>query len=58
MFRYFQETKKYGVVPLPILFKVKNRRLDLKGYGLNDGNCKSFAEALKLWEEYQLDPYD
>ena len=38
-------------MPLPILFKVKNRRLDLKGYVLNDGICKSFAEAISLWDQ-------
>ena len=45
--KYFQEAQKHGVLSLPILSKVHRGRLDLRGYGLNDGVCKSFAEAIQ-----------
>lgn len=51
LLKYHNECKKQGIVPLPILFKVRNKRLVLKGYGLNEGLCKSFATSLAIYPE-------
>ena len=36
---------------MPIFNKVKDKRLDLRGYVLSDGVCKAFSEAVKLVPE-------
>ena len=48
LFKYYEECKKNDCYPLPIFFKINYQRLDLRGYVLNDGVCKAFAEAIKL----------
>ena len=51
MFRYYQECTRQNTHALPIFNKVKDRRLDLKGYVLNDGVCIAFSEAAKVAPE-------
>ena len=51
LLRYYQDCQKTGVVPLPILFKVRNKRLVLKGYGLNEGLCESLRASLQIYPE-------
>ena len=58
LFRFFQESNKRGVVPLPVLLKTKNRKLDLRGYGMSEGIAKSLAEGIKLWEQYPINDDD
>ena len=58
LFRFFQESKKQGVVPLPVLLKAKNRKLDLRSYGMSEGVARSLAAGIELWEEYQIDDDD
>ena len=48
LFKYYEECSKADVYALPLFFKVKNKRLELRGYVLNDGVCKAFSEAVKL----------
>ena len=38
-------------MPLPILFKVRNQRLVLKGYGLNEGLCESLFQSFRIYPE-------
>ena len=38
-------------MPLPILFKVRDKRLVLKGYGLNQGLCESLSHSLQIFPE-------
>lgn len=37
------------MVPLPLLFKVRDKRLVLKGYRLNQGLCLSLKHALEIY---------
>lgn len=39
MLKYHEECERRGALPLPILFKVRNKYLHLIGYGLNKGLC-------------------
>ena len=51
LLRYFQECQKQRIVPLPILFKVRDKMLTLKGYLLNDGLCRSLCQSLEIYPE-------
>ena len=51
LFRYYQECRKNDTHALPIFNKIKDKRLDLRGYVINDGVCKAFGEAVKLCPE-------
>ena len=44
--KYYNKCLKEGVVSLPVLFKVRDKGLTLKGYALNMGNCKSIKESI------------
>ena len=45
--KYFKEIQRNKVLDLPVLDKIQlNKRLDLRGYGLNEGVCRSLATAL------------
>ena len=39
------------MVSLPILFKVRDKSLTLKGYVLNRGNCLSIAESITFYPD-------
>ena len=41
-------------MPLPVLLKAKNRKLDLRGYSMNQGIASSLAAGIRLWEEFQV----
>ena len=51
LLRYFQECQKQRIVPLPILFKVRDKMLTLKGYLLNKGLCLSLCQSLQIYPE-------
>ena len=51
LLRYYKECVKQGSVPLPILFKVRNKCLILQGYRLNTGLCYSLEHALTIYPE-------
>lgn len=48
LLKYHRDCIRENVMPLPILFKIRNRRLVLKGYRLNDGLCQSLKHACKV----------
>ena len=48
---YYNKCLKEGVVSLPILFKVRDKSLTLKGYVLNRGNCLSIAESITFYPD-------
>lgn len=51
LLRYFKECMKQGHVPLPILFKIRNKFLILQSYRLNMGLCESLQSALTIYPE-------
>ena len=51
LLKYHKDSIKQKVIPLPILFKIRNQQLILKGYRLNDGLCESLKKALQTNKE-------
>lgn len=51
LLKYHHDCMREKVVPLPILFKVRNKRLALKGYRLNEGLCESLKHAFAIYPE-------
>jgi hypothetical protein len=49
LFQYFRLCQRSNVLSLPILFKIRDQRLQLDGYTLNSGICSSFAEAIRTF---------
>ena len=46
---YHKECMKHGIHPLPIFMKVRNGRLLLKGYQMNEGLCRSFLDSTQIY---------
>lgn len=44
-FQFFKQCQNQGVVALPILFKILNKKLVLNEYTLNTGLCESLASS-------------
>ena len=51
LLKYHQDCLRENVVPLPILFKVRNQKLVLKGYRLNEGLCRSLRHAFEIYPQ-------
>lgn len=51
LLKYYEECRSQGILPLPILFKVRDRFLTLQGYQLNTGLCASLQAALAIYPE-------
>ena len=51
LLKYHQDCINENVVPLPILFKVRSKKLILKGYRLNQGLCLSMRHAFRLYPQ-------
>ena len=51
MLKYYEECAKRCIVPLPILFKVRNKYLLLQGYRLNSELCQSLEAAFAIYPE-------
>ena len=51
LLKYYQECQKRGIVPLPVLFKVRDKKLILEGYRLNAGLCESLSKSFEIYPE-------
>lgn len=51
LLKYFTNCHQSNVVALPILFKIKNKRLKLENYVLNAGVCESFAKSIEMFPD-------